>query len=35
MRFDDFAKVCPFWVELTAKLEADEEAKAGTRASWK
>jgi len=27
MRFDDFAKVCPRWVELTAKLEKDEEAK--------
>ena len=27
MRFDDFAKVCPKWVELTAALEKDEEAK--------
>ena len=27
MRFDDFARVCPKWVELTAALEKDEEAK--------
>lgn len=27
MRFDDFARVCPKWVELTAKLEKDDEAK--------
>lgn len=27
MRFDDFAKVCPKWVALTAALENDAEAK--------